>query len=68
MKTKIRKRHQSADHVIPHLAVTPLGDELVMGPECEEPTRVIRVEHLRHLLGASNPHTHQTVSMKAVKA
>jgi hypothetical protein len=65
----MKKRHQSAVHVLPHLASTPLGDELVLGPECEEPTRIMHIDHLKHLLGDANPHTHETVMMmKAVKA
>lgn len=64
----MKKRHQSAAHVLPHLAATPLGDELVVGNECDEPTRIMHIAHLKHLLEDANLHTHETVMMKAVKA
>lgn len=52
---------------VPRPTPTPRGIELVMGNECEEPTRVMSAQELKLLLEQAGPHTHHTVCMQAVK-
>lgn len=60
-------RRKSAAHVIPRLAVTPTGEELVITNECEEPTRIMQKEDLALLLKQVDLHQHKTAQMPAVK-
>lgn len=61
------KNRHSGTHVAINIANSPTGEEIIVGNECEEPTRIIRIDHLEYLLRCSDPHKHDTVVMNAVK-
>jgi len=51
----------------PPAAVTPSGQELIFGSECDEPTVVYPRGYVEALLAEASAHTHGTVrAMKAV--
>jgi hypothetical protein len=48
-------------HALTPVAFTPLGQELIFGDECEEPTLVYPRHVIEKLIKEANPHRHGTV-------